>query len=97
MSLTFIPEPCTCGGWNILVMRDNGHDKFWAYAMGKYVNYSDEVRVRFGRIGTLGQETKYAADKIFSKIQEKFRKNYRKATAEEVEQLFKKDILLWEV
>ena len=78
-------------------MREDGHDKFWAYALGKYCDYSEEVRVRFGRIGTLGQETKYTAEKIFSKIQEKFGKRYRKATQEEFDQLFKKDILLWEV
>ena len=44
--------------WNILVMRDYGHDKFWAYNLGTY-RHGEKVVCRWGRIGTNGVEVRY--------------------------------------
>jgi predicted DNA-binding WGR domain protein len=84
-------------GWNILVMRENGHDKFWAYQLGDYIQ-GEKVKCRWGKIGTIGVEVFYDGDGVWYKIQEKFRKGYRKATPEEMDKFFNnKTLLMWEV
>jgi hypothetical protein len=77
-------------GWTILVLREDNHDKFWAY---------NGTRIRFGRIGSIGVEGSYENEyKVQSKINEKLNKGYRHCTAEEVNELFPSKILsMWEV
>lgn len=83
--------------WNILVMRDNGHDKFWAYHLGSYTE-GERVRCRWGKIGSIGVEVFYDGDNVWCKVQEKFRKGYRKATQDEMDKFFdRKTLLMWEV
>jgi predicted DNA-binding WGR domain protein len=81
--------------WKILVNRDNGHDKFWAYK-----NAGDDViKVRYGRIGSIGVELSYDEGQFLDKWSEKLgHKGYREATQQEVAVLFPQKILMmWEV
>ena len=81
--------------WQILVMRNSAHDKFWAYDMN---TEAEEYRARFGRIGSVGVEVIYDVSKLDTKIKEKLNKGYREATQEEIDNYFSRQVLLaWEV
>jgi predicted DNA-binding WGR domain protein len=86
--------------WVILINQNANHNKFWAYeveADGKYERYT--CRVRFGRIGAIGQEY-IAPDSYYvdDKIDEKYNKGYDEADDEFIETNFPKNLLmLWEL
>jgi predicted DNA-binding WGR domain protein len=68
--------------WVILINQDGNHNKFWAYEvediLRNYKRYTG--RIRFGRIGAVGQE--YVADAYYveSKEYEKLSKGYEEST-----------------
>jgi predicted DNA-binding WGR domain protein len=82
-------------GWNILVNTE-GHFKFWAFL----VEQNGSVRVRWGKIGTYGQEQQVAngLNYIQSKVSEKLNKGYRWATSPQDAKLIPDEIkVLWEM
>jgi len=81
-------------GWNILVHTD-GHNKFWAFL----IEQNGDVRVRWGKIGTYGQEQVASGlDYIQAKVSEKLNKGYRWATSPQDIKLIPESIkVLWEM
>jgi len=83
-------------GWNVLINTD-GHSKFWAFIVS-----DSSVRVRWGKIGTCGQEQKVDGENsfnyIFSKVSEKLRKGYRWASNPQDAKLIPDEVkILWEM
>ena len=82
-------------GWNILIHTD-GHYKFWAF----FLNPNGNVRFRWGKIGTYGQEQEVYDGKAYliSKVNEKLNKGYRWAISPKDNALLPESIkVLWEI
>jgi len=85
-------------GWNILIHTEDGHYKYWAFL----INPNGSVRVRWGKIGTYGQEQEQGSSSgvsyIISKVNEKLNKGYRWATSPQDNALIPESIkVLWEM
>jgi len=81
--------------WNILIHTEDGHNKFWAF----FINTNNSVRVRWGKIGTYGQEQQVANgfDYIISKVNEKLNKGYRWASPQDNALIPESIKVLWEM
>jgi|PlaIllAssembly_1097288.scaffolds.fasta_scaffold22389_6 predicted DNA-binding WGR domain protein len=82
------------GEWNVIINTTTGHHKFWAWREG----VNGLVRVRWGKIGTCGEEQQYSdEDEIRNRANAKLRKGYHIPTAKELEQMFGNNFVLWEL